>query len=156
MRPFRNGLHREERLAKLREAGAKQNSDHPRISGGQLRLPRNEKLYGYHIVAADAAVTAPTPTLTPDRLKMVSRKKDEDGALTIMHQCGHRWCFNGRHLSIGTKVYNDEQAACHRMLMSARSLEEYRGAQAVCRHATKCWTLLYGGHYADDVRWADE
>lgn len=111
-----------------------------------------EKVYNYHVLAANRALTAPTPDLTLARLRAVSRGKSEPGALTILHLCGHNWCHNADHYGIGTKVLNDQQTACHRALQSCNSATEV--AHGVCHHPVRCWSIVYKGAFADRIGWA--
>ena len=109
----------------------------------------------YHLVAYAKAVDNPTTVLTLDLLRSVSSDKREVDSKTILHLCGHLFCVEEDHLAVGTKVYNDEQAACHRLLQSAKNLYEYQMIQQYgCKHTPKCWTIIYGGVFADNVQWA--
>jgi hypothetical protein len=107
------------------------------------------------LVAYAKAVDNPTTVLTLDLLRSVSSDKREVDSKTILHLCGHLFCVEEDHLAVGTKVYNDEQAACHRLLQSAKNLYEYQMIQQYgCKHTPKCWTIIYGGVFADNVQWA--
>lgn len=100
-------------------------------------------------------MVAPTENLSDQHIAEVSADKVEDGAKTILHGCGHKFCNAPEHLSIGSKRLNDEQSACHRALQSASSLEEYNIIRRyACRHDPKCWTVIYGGQYSDVVSWS--
>jgi hypothetical protein len=88
-------------------------------------------------------------------LHSVSSDKKEPDSKTVLHLCGHLFCVEEEHLVVGTKVYNDEQAACHRLLQSATNIIEYNAIQQHgCKHLPKCWTILYGGIFADNISWA--
>ena len=115
-----------------------------------------EKVYAYHIMLAHKAYSRPDPRVDSARLALLSQDKRDPCPLTILHLCGHRWCQNPDHLTIGTKRWNDEQTSCHRMLQSATSTEEYEAARRVCRHGDRCWTVVYGGEFADRHAWAVE
>lgn len=81
-------------------------------------------------------------------LEGVSATKVKSGAYTVLHLCGNKWCCFSGHYFVGSKVYNDEQTACHKGLHNARSLEEYLQIQnSYCKHEPKCWALPYGGAY---------
>lgn len=83
-------------------------------------------------------------------------KKTGPATLTILHLCGHKWCMNGDHLAIGTKVLNDQQTACHRGLQSASTAAQYGAIQEnYCQHPQKCWTICYQGAFAGHHAWAE-
>jgi hypothetical protein len=140
---------REIEIPKLREGGG--NNDHPRMSIEKRKFPV------YHLVAVDKAVRDPTSRLSMDLLNEVSSDKTEQHAKTILHLCGHMFCVSDRHIQVGSKVLNDEQSACHRILQSATSLEEYTTLRnSACKHTSRCWTILYDGVFGDSVTWAKE
>jgi hypothetical protein len=136
---------------KLREGGF--NNDAPRTQ----TLPGlpGRKIYNYHIIAAVEAHDNPSPHLNLDLLHAVSKDKRDDGALTVMHLCGHKWCHNPAHLAVGTKEYNDEQTGCHRGIQSKGSRTDVDLVRDIyCNHSVKCWSILYKGEFADAVSWA--
>ena len=98
-------------------------------SGSQLALP-TEVLY------------------TLQDLEGVTKSKRDSGSTTIMHLCGNKWCFNPRHFFVGSKVFNDEQAYCHKGLHNAMTLQQYLAIrEAYCGHDVKCWAMPYGGSF---------
>lgn len=65
---------------------------------------------------------------------------------TIMHLCGNKFCMNPKHFFVGPKIYNDEQAFCHKGLHNACSLVEYLAIQTCyCKHVPVCWAMPYRG-----------
>lgn len=137
-------------VVKLTEAG--QNNDSPRT---ELLDGITGKIYIYHILARHKAELNPGGTLTMDRLRAVSQDKRDGSPVTIVHLCGHKWCMNENHLDIKSKRYNDEQYSCHRGLQSAGGSAEYLQVQkGYCKHAEKCWTIVYQGQFADEHPWA--
>jgi hypothetical protein len=137
----------EERL-KLREGGL--NNDAPRTSNLD---GVDGKTYIYHVLAVAHATTNPSTHLNMELLSRVSQGKQEDGALTILHLCGHKWCMNPQHLAVGTKRYNDEQVHCHRGLQSAVSAEDIASVRAYyCRHSVKCWSIVYSHPFQDEFQ----
>jgi homing endonuclease-like protein len=137
---------------KLKEGGG--NNDSPRVVCPGLD---GKKIYLYHLVVVDEASRSPSPRLSLDLLAGVSQQKAELCAKTILHLCGHKWCTEPSHFAVGSKMLNDEQTSCHRILQSAETQEEYETIQRVaCRHMPKCWTVLYSGEFADQVGWALE
>lgn len=140
--------------------------------GGNHDSPRwqhdKKKHYIYHIMALYAAQCSEAAVMTEaigakgsktlslpidlkysvDDLARVSASKSKKGVLTILHLCGNKWCCFPGHYFVGSKIYNDEQTACHKGLHNALSLEEYLQIQACyCKHEPKCWALPYAGIY---------
>jgi hypothetical protein len=136
---------------KLREGGG--NNDAPKTQ--TLHGLVGRKVYNYHIVAAVEAFDNPSQHLNLDLLRAVSKDKRDEGALTIMHLCGHKWCHNPKHLAVGTKEYNDEQTGCHRGIQSKSSRADMDLVREVyCSHSVKCWSILYKEEFSDIVSWA--
>lgn len=81
-------------------------------------------------------------------LLSVSPSKTGVRAKTILHLCGNKWCCWPGHYFVGSKIFNDEQTACHKGLHNARTLEEYLEIQnSYCKHEPRCWALPYSGEY---------
>ena len=81
-------------------------------------------------------------------LLSVSPSKNLPGAKTVLHLCGNKWCCWAGHFFVGSKIFNDEQTACHKGLHNARSLEEYFQIQnSYCKHEPRCWAIPYSGVY---------
>jgi homing endonuclease-like protein len=134
-------------IPKLLEGGS--NSDHPRYGIDNAKYPV------YHLVALHKALTAPDESMSLELLFAVSSDKSDKNAKTILHHCGHKFCNAPTHLSIGSKILNDEMVACHRMLQSAKNAFEFEMVQKyACRHQPACWTILYDGLFKDSVSWA--
>lgn len=130
---------------KLHEGGT---DLHPRVTINR------RKYYVYHLLAVYQAHMKPGKFLNPGLLARVSQRKAGAEAYTILHDCGHKWCVNRSHLSIGPKTFNDEQVSCHRGLLGALDRTEYQGVQKYyCKHDPKCWTIRYTGEYSDAPRW---
>ena len=137
---------------KLLEGGT--NKDHPRTN--LLEGLGDSKIYIYHILLRYRILTEPTRTATLERLRAVSQNKKDETPLTIVHQCGHKWCLNYKHIDIQTKIFNDQQTACHRGLQSANDFEQYSAVRKnFCHHKQRCWTLVYSKEgFRDDHDWA--
>lgn len=116
--------------------------DSPRVT------VHREKVYCYHIVARVAAEKNISGLyFTLDDLMSLHPEKStryDAEIMSLMHLCGNKWCVNCRHYYVGTKVYNDQQAACHFGLHNALTPENYHAIQDhYCKHSVKCWANLY-------------
>jgi hypothetical protein len=82
-------------------------------------------------------------------LESVSQsKKNDASAKSVMHLCGNKWCMNSGHYFVGSKIFNEQQAFCHKGLHNANTLQEYLGIQhSYCKHQPKCWAIPYGGEF---------
>jgi len=107
-------------------------------------------------MVAHQALTKPTATLNWGGLAAVSWNKSEANPKSLLHLCGHKFCAEPSHISIGSKKLNEEQTSCHRLLQSTVSLAEYLSVQRDgCKHIIKCWTNVYKGQYKEDVVWTE-
>jgi Zinc-binding loop region of homing endonuclease len=157
---------------KIQEAGG--NNDAPRWTAGKIKyyMYHVMALHAARVIGHGVTVQKTTQTtissfftgaaatntgrlalpnqllFTIEDLESVQQSKVKWTTLpkTVMHLCGNKWCMNPRHFFIGLKVFNDEQAYCHKGLHNVSSLAEYLMVQSCyCKHVPKCWGLCYSG-----------
>jgi len=75
--------------------------------------------------------------------RMVSHRKNRQGALTLSHLCGNGSCCRAGHLAIEPKRVNDERTVCHTILRRAENNAQANLVQHLCPHQPKCFTNLY-------------
>jgi len=139
----------------IREGGG--NNDAPRVTmpnfcENSMQIKKS-KVYAYHIAAAHRAHFNLKPDLNLPLLQSVAQNKLGSNAYTIMHLCGNKWCVESDHLSVGTKIHNEQQTACHRGLQSATPHDGPATSQGYCRHTIRCWTVLYKGRFKETHHW---
>lgn len=106
-------------------------------------IPLSTALFG------DVPLRLPTKVLyTMADLEAISASKSKsvNPTSSLLHLCGNKWCMNPGHFFIGSKLFNDEQASCHKGLHNAASLDDYTGIREhYCKHEPKCWAMVYSG-----------
>ena len=77
---------------KLTEGGKNNDSPQSNLIPG---IARTDKIYLYHAMALHKAITNPSDTMLLEQLRGVTRTKNNPGATTIVHLCGHKWYLKG-------------------------------------------------------------
>jgi len=75
--------------------------------------------------------------------RMVSCKKNKEGALSLSHLCGNGSCCRAGHLVIEPKRVNDERTSCHTFYRRCENQDQANLIRHLCPHSPKCFANLY-------------